>query len=158
MTSKKQVNTPPARPAGQRRSTARVAADPEASNQVHIWGAGKGDGATDMKPLFGSKGAKLAELARMGLPVPPGFTITTGVCAYYHANKRSYPALFEARVKTGILSMEKAMGCKFGDAKGDPGNKNITQAGLLQGFDKVIGSDKSAQCGRDVGGDQVAMG
>ena len=81
----------------------------------------KADGDGSMKPLLGGKGANLAEMTRIGLPVPPGFTITTEVCTYYYANKRTYPeGAPGARCEAGIANMEKIMGCKFGDAQGMP--------------------------------------
>jgi pyruvate,orthophosphate dikinase len=87
---------------------------------VYTWGAGKADGNGSMKALLGGKGANLAEMTRIGLPVPPGFTITTEVCTYYYANKRTYPASLQAQMNAGIANMEKIMGCKFGDAEGMP--------------------------------------
>ena len=93
---------------------------PKATKYVYTWGAGKADGNGSMKPLLGGKGANLAEMTRIALPVPPGFTITTEVCSYYYANKRSYPAVLDAQVEAGIHNMEKIMGYKFGDAKGFP--------------------------------------
>jgi pyruvate,orthophosphate dikinase len=73
-----------------------------------------------MKNLLGGKGANLAEMTRIGLPVPPGFTITTEVCTYYYANKRTYPASLQAQMEAGVKNMEKIMGYKFGDATGFP--------------------------------------
>jgi pyruvate,orthophosphate dikinase len=73
-----------------------------------------------MKALLGGKGANLAEMTRIGLPVPPGFTITTEVCSYFYANNKSYPSELQAQMEAGIANMEKIMGCKFGDAKGMP--------------------------------------
>ncbi|MDR1281777.1 MAG: pyruvate, phosphate dikinase [Opitutaceae bacterium] len=87
---------------------------------VYTWGAGKADGDGGMKPLLGGKGANLAEMTRIGLPVPPGFTITTEVCTYYYANKRAYPATLQTQIEAGIRNMEKIMGTKFGDATGFP--------------------------------------
>jgi len=87
---------------------------------VYTWGAGKADGDGTMKALLGGKGANLAEMTRIGLPVPAGFTITTEVCTYYYANKRSYPKELEAQMQAGVANMEKVMGHKFGDAKGFP--------------------------------------
>jgi len=87
---------------------------------VYTWGSGKADGDGTMKALLGGKGANLAEMTRIGLPVPAGFTITTEVCTYYYANKRSYPKQLEAQMQAGIANMEKVMGYKFGDAKGFP--------------------------------------
>ena len=107
-----------------KKKTAKPAAKKSASNKkmkyVYNWGAGKADGDGSMKPLLGGKGANLAEMTRIGLPVPPGFTITTEVCTYYYANRRSYPAELQGQIETGISNMEKIMGCKFGDAKGMP--------------------------------------
>jgi len=82
---------------------------------VYSFGNKKADGDGSMKPLLGGKGANLAEMTRIGLPVPPGFTITTDVCTYYYANKRSYPKELQAQVEAGIANMEKIMGTKFGD-------------------------------------------
>src|SRR6188508_3392708 len=87
---------------------------------VYTWGAGKADGDGSMKPLLGGKGANLAEMTRIGLPVPPGFTITTEVCTYYYANKRTYPKVLQVQMEAGVANMEKIMGCKFGDAGGMP--------------------------------------
>jgi len=87
---------------------------------VYTWGAGKADGDGTMKALLGGKGANLAEMTRISLPVPAGFTITTEVCTYYYANKRSYPKELEAQMQAGVANMEKVMGTKFGDAKGFP--------------------------------------
>jgi len=87
---------------------------------VYTWGAGKADGDGTMKALLGGKGANLAEMTRIGLPVPAGFTITTEVCTYYYANKRSYPKELEAQMQAGVANMEKVMGHKFGDSKGFP--------------------------------------
>ena len=77
------------------------------------------DGDAKMRNLLGGKGANLAEMARIGLPVPPGFTITTEVCTYFYDNGKKYPASLEKQVKLGVESVEKQMGKKFGDEK-DP--------------------------------------
>ncbi len=87
---------------------------------VYQWGNNKADGDGSMKPLLGGKGANLAEMTRIGLPVPPGFTITTEVCTYFYAHKRTYPKELQAQMEAGIANMEKIMGTKFGDAKGMP--------------------------------------
>ena len=68
-----------------------------------------------MKPLLGGKGANLAEMTRIGLPVPPGFTITTEVCTYFSENKRSYPRGLEAEVEAALAKVEKSVGKKLGD-------------------------------------------
>src|SRR5258708_6581679 len=87
----------------------------KASRYVYSFGGGKADGNGQMKPLLGGKGANLAEMSRIGLPVPPGFTITTEVCTYYYQNKRTYPKVLEAQAATGMAAIEKIMGTKFGD-------------------------------------------
>ena len=83
---------------------------------VYLFGR-KTDGNGTMKPLLGGKGANLAEMCRIGLPVPPGFTITTDVCTYYYANKRSYPAALRGQMQAGIASIEQQTRKKFGDLK-----------------------------------------
>jgi pyruvate,orthophosphate dikinase len=87
---------------------------------VYNFGGGKADGHGKMKPLLGGKGANLAEMTRIGLPVPPGFTATTEVCTYFYDNKRTYPASLRKEMEEGVANMEKIMGCKFGDANGMP--------------------------------------
>src|SRR6266852_610039 len=82
---------------------------------VYLFGNKKADGDGSMKALLGGKGANLAEMARIGLPVPPGFTITTEVCAYFYANKRSYPKALRAQMEAGVANMERILGKKFGD-------------------------------------------
>jgi len=92
------------------RKTAKVA------KYVYLFGK-KTDGNGTMKPLLGGKGANLAEMTRIGLPVPSGFTITTEVCTYYYDHKRTYPAVLQSQIEAGIHSMEKQSGRKFGDLK-----------------------------------------
>ena len=71
---------------------------------VYTFGDGKAEGKADMKNLLGGKGANLAEMANLGLPVPPGFTITTEVCTYYYANERRYPDDLAAQVFAGAIA------------------------------------------------------
>jgi len=92
----------------------------KAPKYVYLFGNGKADGDGSMKALLGGKGANLAEMARIGLPVPPGFTITTEVCTYYYAHKKSYPKDLEPQVKAGMAHIEKIMGTKFGDTTALP--------------------------------------
>ena len=92
----------------------------KSTKYVYTWGNKKADGDGSMKPLLGGKGANLAEMTRIGLPVPPGFTITTEVCTYYYANKRTYPAALQTQMEAGIANMEKIMGTKFGDKNAMP--------------------------------------
>jgi pyruvate,orthophosphate dikinase len=87
----------------------------KSTKYVYQFGNKKADGNGSMKPLLGGKGANLAEMSRIGLPVPPGFTITTEVCGYYYANKKTYPKSLVAEAKAGIFAIEKIMGVKFGD-------------------------------------------
>jgi pyruvate, orthophosphate dikinase len=87
---------------------------------VYNFGDGRADGDGGMKPLLGGKGANLAEMTRIKLPVPPGFTITTEVCTYFYAHKRSYPPSLQAEVEKGIANMERIMGTEFGDTEKMP--------------------------------------
>lgn len=87
------------------------------SKYVYTFGNGQADGRADMKNLLGGKGANLAEMNHMGLPVPPGFTISTEVCTHYYANDRNYPTELAQQVMDGIVYIEKLTGAKFGDAQ-----------------------------------------
>src|SRR6185369_6027554 len=87
---------------------------------VYLFGNKKADGDGSMKALLGGKGANLAEMTRIGLPVPPGFTITTEVCTYYYDNKRAYPQDLQAQIQAGIANMEKIMGNRFGNTNAMP--------------------------------------
>lgn len=102
------------------KSSKKSAKAPAKGKYVYTWGAGKADGDGKMKALLGGKGANLAEMTRIGLPVPPGFTITTEVCTYFYDHKRTYPKELQGQVEAGVRNMEKIMGNKFGDAKGFP--------------------------------------
>ena len=82
---------------------------------VYYFGGGKADGNAEMKGLLGGKGANLAEMVNLNLPVPAGFTITTEVCTYYYENKETYPKKLHKEVKTALAKIEKDMGAKFGD-------------------------------------------
>ncbi len=83
---------------------------------VYNFGKDKTDGHTGLKNLLGGKGANLAEMAALGLPVPPGFTITTDVCTAYYDNDHKYPDTLKSDVETALASVEKQMGAKFGDS------------------------------------------
>src|SRR5687767_11216965 len=87
----------------------------KSTKYVYLFGDKKTDGDGSMKPLLGGKGANLAEMCRIGLPVPNGFTITTEVSTYYYDHKRTYPKELWAQVKNGIAFIEKSMGKRFGD-------------------------------------------
>jgi pyruvate,orthophosphate dikinase len=92
----------------------------KSNKYVYTWGNKKADGDGSMKPLLGGKGANLAEMTRIGLPVPPGFTVTTEVCTYFYAHKKTYPKELQAQMEAGIANMEKIMGTKFGATSGTP--------------------------------------
>src|SRR3989440_1665709 len=85
------------------------------SKLVYRFGGGRADGHAGMKDLLGRKGANLAEMSSMGLPVPPGFTITTEVCTAFYANNRRYPDVLETQVATALATLEKSIGAGFGD-------------------------------------------
>jgi len=86
---------------------------------VYFFGGGKAEGRGNMKDLLGGKGAGLAEMTNLGLPVPAGFTITTEVCDYYYKNGRKLPRGFRAEVERNLRRLEKLVGKKLGDAE-DP--------------------------------------
>ncbi len=83
---------------------------------VYGFGGAKTDGDASLRNLLGGKGANLAEMASLGLPVPPGFTITTEVCTAYYDNEKSYPDDLKAQVEAALGDVEGAIGAKFGDA------------------------------------------
>ncbi len=85
------------------------------TNWVYTFGGGKTEGRADLRDLLGGKGANLAEMASLGLPVPPGFTITTEVCAAYYENDRTYPEALAAEVEAGMDHIESVVGSRFGD-------------------------------------------
>ncbi len=82
---------------------------------VYFFGGGKAEGKTEMKNLLGGKGANLAEMTNLGLPVPAGFTITTEVCTYYYKHKRTYPPGLTEAVDKALKKVERLMGARFGD-------------------------------------------
>jgi len=84
---------------------------------VYGFGGGSADGDASMKNLLGGKGANLAEMSSLGLPVPPGFTITTEACNHYYAQGQNYPADLAGQVKAGLAKVEGIVGKTFGDAK-----------------------------------------
>lgn len=84
---------------------------------AYVFGPGKADGSAKMKDLLGGKGANLAEMASLGIPVPPGFTISTEVCTEYYENNQQMPSGLDKEVKEGVTFIEKKMNAKFGDTK-----------------------------------------
>lgn len=93
----------------------------KAKNVKYVYSFGqKTDGDSTMRNLLGGKGANLAEMAKIGLPVPPGFTISTELCTYFYDNGRTYPKSLQGEMEAAVKKMEKEMGTKFGATKGMP--------------------------------------
>src|SRR3954471_17181046 len=84
---------------------------------VYSFGSGKADGRADMKDLLGGKGANLAEMSSIGIPVPPGFTVTTEVCTHFYQNGKQYPANLKAEVEAALAKVESLVDARFGDVK-----------------------------------------
>jgi len=133
-TARKKVGKAPPRPAPKKaaakaktvnplkssaaRSAAKTSKTPaKAGKWVYLFGDGKAEGKASLRDLLGGKGANLAEMANLGLPVPPGFTIPTSVCTYFYTNNKSYPKELKAQVEKALDSVGKVVGKKFGDAK-----------------------------------------
>ena len=117
-TAKVTASRPSAQPTAPTRH--RTPTGPKPQRYVYTWGGGKADGDGSMKPLLGGKGANLAEMTRIGLPVPPGFTLTTEVCTYFYAHHKTYPDSLQAQIESGVRKMEKIMGIRFGATTGMP--------------------------------------
>jgi len=107
----------PARSASTSASKSAPAKTPAKGKWVYAFGGGKAAGRAGMKNLLGGKGAGLAEMASLGLPVPPGFTITTGVCTYFYEHGKTYPKELKAQVELGLGEIGRITGKKFGDGK-----------------------------------------
>jgi pyruvate,orthophosphate dikinase len=97
------------------KSVAKKITKKTSNKYVYFFGAGKADGKSEMKNLLGGKGANVAEMTNLGIPVPPGFTITTEVCTLYYKNNRKYPPELKTQVETSLMRVEKIIGKKFGD-------------------------------------------
>src|SRR5689334_5743149 len=82
---------------------------------VYYFGDGRADGNAKMKDVLGGKGAGLAEMTNIGVPVPPGFTISTEVCTYFYAHGKTYPSELKDTVAENLARVEKSVGKKFGD-------------------------------------------
>jgi pyruvate, orthophosphate dikinase len=108
------VSRPAAKTAAAVARSAARAVVPRRQKYVYFFGR-KTDGNGTMKALLGGKGANLAEMCRIGLPVPPGFTLTTGVCTYYYDHGRSYPPGLREEMEAGIAALERQTGKKLGD-------------------------------------------
>src|SRR5215472_13058084 len=96
-----------------KKATPSIAA--KAGKWVYTFGDGKAEGRADMRDLLGGKGANLAEMANLGLPVPPGFTIPTSVCTYFYAQGKSYPKELKAQLEKALDYVGKLTGKTFGD-------------------------------------------
>jgi len=104
--------------AARRPARTKAATKTKTTSGKYVYQFGKKtDGNGTMKPLLGGKGANLAEMCRIGLPVPPGFTITTEVCTYYYDHKRTYPSTLQGQMKAGIAAIESQTKKTFGDLK-----------------------------------------
>src|SRR5256714_724043 len=110
MTTKKMVTRKVSR-----RGFQAVAKKKKTPRYVYNFAGGKADGDGSMKPLLGGKCANLAEMTLIGLPVPPGFTITTEVCTYFYKNHRKYPPQLEAQFNAALSKVEKSVGKILGD-------------------------------------------
>ncbi len=97
--------------------TSKSAPSARGTKYVYSFGGGTAEGDGSQKNLLGGKGANLAEMSALGLPVPPGFTITTEVCTHFYANGRTYPKGLEKVVDVHLAGVEKTLGKKFGDPK-----------------------------------------
>src|SRR5215468_3155679 len=107
-----------AAPAPGRRAPDDAPPAPEGQHKwVYPFGGGKAEGRSDMRNLLGGKGAGLAEMANLGLPVPPGFTITTEVCTHYYANSHTYPKELAAQVERALAEVGRLTGKTFGDKR-----------------------------------------
>jgi pyruvate,orthophosphate dikinase len=102
-------------PARAAKTARRTAGSRGATKLVYFFGGGRADGRADMKDRLGGKGANLAEMAGLGLPVPPGFTISTDVCTYYYSHGRAYPRALRGQVAEHLTRVEEIVGRRFGD-------------------------------------------
>ena len=117
MAQKKKAKTP-TKKAKAKATTKRASKSTSKKEVKYVYDFGKKtDGDAKQRELLGGKGANLAEMARIGLPVPPGFTISTEVCTYFYKNKRSYPKSLDGQMRSSVALMEKQLGKKLGDTK-----------------------------------------
>ncbi len=120
-TARKALQKSPAKPApkppGKTAATKPAAEAVKSGKWVFTFGDGKAEGKAGLRDLLGGKGANLAEMANLGLPVPPGFTIPTSVCTYFYAHDKSYPKELKAQVEKALDHVGKLAGKAFGDAK-----------------------------------------
>src|SRR3954451_18792252 len=106
-----------ARSAAPATATSRKTKAPDMAKWVYTFGDGAAEGKAEMKNLLGGKGATLAEMANLGLPVPPGFTISTEVCTYFYAHDKTYPKELKSQVEKALDHIGQLTGKIFGDSK-----------------------------------------
>jgi len=117
VSARKALKKSPVKPA-KKLTPGKAAAEPvKAGKWVFTFGDGKAEGKADLRDLLGGKGANLAEMANLGLPVPPGFTIPTSVCTYFYAHEKTYPKELKAQVEKALDHVGKLTGKSFGDSK-----------------------------------------
>jgi pyruvate,orthophosphate dikinase len=120
------------------------------SKYVYTFGGGGAEGGAKMKELLGGKGAGLAEMSHLGIPVPPGFTITTEVCRYHYENDRSYPAALDGEVRAAMAGVEALVGSRFGD-RSDPllvsvrSGARVSMPGMMDTVLNLGMNDQSAE-------------
>jgi pyruvate, orthophosphate dikinase len=115
--ARKPLKKSPAKPVAKPASKAPAAAGVKAGKWVYTFGDGKAEGKAGLRDLLGGKGANLAEMANLGLPVPPGFTIPTSVCTYFYAHDKTYPKELKAQVGKALDHVGRLTGKVFGDSK-----------------------------------------
>ena len=84
---------------------------------VYRFGDGTAEGCAELRNLLGGKGTGLAEMSNLGLPVPPGFTITTEACSHFYAHDKSYPSELREQVECALADVERSLGARFGDSE-----------------------------------------
>ena len=116
---------------------------------VYTFGDGKAEGGSRMRDLLGGKGANLAEMANLGLPVPPGFTITTEVCSFFYANGKNYPPELKPEVEAALVHVGKLTGRGFGDqTQSASGLGPLRRARLDAGHDGYRSEPRPQRCDR----------
>ena len=115
--ARKALKKSPVKPAKKLVSGKVAAAPVKAGKWVYTFGDGKAEGKASLRDLLGGKGANLAEMANLGLPVPPGFTIPTSVCTYFYAHEKTYPKELKAQVEKALDHVGKLTGKSFGDSR-----------------------------------------
>ena len=115
--SAKPVGKPVKKPVAPKPAVKKAAPQPKPGQWVYSFGGGLAEGQADMRNLLGGKGANLAEMANLGLPVPPGFTIPTSVCTYFYDNDKTYPGELKAQVDAALAEVGRLTGKTFGDSR-----------------------------------------